>query len=84
MWQLHNRLTYSALQFLHFHMAKQPLLHGKNMPFAAQNSLFCIARQWVLEFKITGSIIYWKSCSYKAGDFYGFISALKAYSLRGK
>ena len=48
MWQLHNHLTYSALQFLHFHTAKQPLLHGKNMPFAAQNSLFCIGRQQVL------------------------------------
>ncbi|RKW53844.1 MAG: hypothetical protein D8B57_06030 [Prevotella sp.] len=37
---MHNRLMYSALQFLHFHTAKQAVLHGKNMPFAVQNSLF--------------------------------------------
>ena len=84
LYSWHRFSSFSILLLVLYWIAVISISECKTAVFGAQNSLFCVARQWVLEFKITGSIIYWKSCSYKAGDFYGFISALKAYSLCGK
>ena len=44
-----NHLTYNTLQYPLFCIAKVPILHGKSSYIAAQNRLFCNAKQlWSL------------------------------------